>query len=353
MNVLESGATVRRDDDPDVQVLRNEIRCAVFRAMNQLTPEIRLVVSLALLEGRTYQENREDRRLSGRYGALEAQSGQAAAPAVPQGLHTRPCRLPARFRRWLDGWRRRSSRRRKNDPESICMTRHDQRCELLCEEVREALTSRMIDGQGHVRAAYAARGTGGSARRRGRGRGAASRTLHGMHGVQDGDRVPRSDLEGTSRSDGGQRQNLDARDRRNRRRTCSGRSREAPGGKRDRRGAVTFSTEAFGSGGRARHRGCCGRPALVKDHEPASVLPCRGERRLQGLRAERRRPRHSRGPSPRSSAAGWSRGSSSNCPRECRGLKEFSSRARDCVRSSAAGWRFWPIGQNPGTWACM
>lgn len=55
-NVLESGATVRRDDDPDVQLLRNEIRRAVFRAMNRLTPEIRVVVSLALLEGRTYQE---------------------------------------------------------------------------------------------------------------------------------------------------------------------------------------------------------------------------------------------------------------------------------------------------------
>jgi len=56
MNVLERGATVRRDDEPEVQVFRNEVRCAVFRAMNQLTPEIRLVVSLALLEGRTYQE---------------------------------------------------------------------------------------------------------------------------------------------------------------------------------------------------------------------------------------------------------------------------------------------------------
>ena len=55
-NVLESGATTRRDHDPDVQVLRTEIRSAVLRAMSQLTPEIRLVVSLALLEDRTYQE---------------------------------------------------------------------------------------------------------------------------------------------------------------------------------------------------------------------------------------------------------------------------------------------------------
>ena len=56
MNVLESGTTMRRDHDPDAQVLRREIRSAVLRAMSQLTPEIRLVVSLALLEGRTYQE---------------------------------------------------------------------------------------------------------------------------------------------------------------------------------------------------------------------------------------------------------------------------------------------------------
>ena len=55
-NVLESGATTRREHDPDIQVSRSEIRSAVLQAMSQLTPEIRLVVSLALLEGRTYQE---------------------------------------------------------------------------------------------------------------------------------------------------------------------------------------------------------------------------------------------------------------------------------------------------------
>ena len=56
MNVLESGVTMRPEHDPDAQVLRREIRSAVRRAMSQLTPEIRLVVSLALLEGRTYRE---------------------------------------------------------------------------------------------------------------------------------------------------------------------------------------------------------------------------------------------------------------------------------------------------------
>ena len=55
-NILESGVTMPREHDPDVQVLRRQIRSAVLRAMSQLTPEIRLVVSLALLEDRTYQE---------------------------------------------------------------------------------------------------------------------------------------------------------------------------------------------------------------------------------------------------------------------------------------------------------
>ena len=56
VNVLESGATTPRDHDPDVQVLRKDIRHAVTQAMTQLAPEIRLVVSLALLEDRTYKE---------------------------------------------------------------------------------------------------------------------------------------------------------------------------------------------------------------------------------------------------------------------------------------------------------
>ena len=54
--VVESGATMPREQDPDVQVLRSEIRSAVLRAMSHLTPEIRLVVALALLEDRTYKE---------------------------------------------------------------------------------------------------------------------------------------------------------------------------------------------------------------------------------------------------------------------------------------------------------
>ena len=54
--ILESGATMPREQEPDVQVLRSEIHSAVLRAMSQLTPEIRLVVALALLEDRTYKE---------------------------------------------------------------------------------------------------------------------------------------------------------------------------------------------------------------------------------------------------------------------------------------------------------
>lgn len=53
---LERGATVPRNRDPDVQAFRSEIRTAVLRAMSQLTPEIRVVVALALLEERTYKE---------------------------------------------------------------------------------------------------------------------------------------------------------------------------------------------------------------------------------------------------------------------------------------------------------
>ena len=53
---LENGRAVPRDQDPDVQVHRGEIRSAVLRAMSELTPEVRLVVALALLEDRTYKE---------------------------------------------------------------------------------------------------------------------------------------------------------------------------------------------------------------------------------------------------------------------------------------------------------
>ena len=53
---LERGAAMPRSRDPDVQAFRSEIRTAVLRAMSQLTPEIRLVVALALLEERTYKE---------------------------------------------------------------------------------------------------------------------------------------------------------------------------------------------------------------------------------------------------------------------------------------------------------
>ncbi len=41
---------------PDVQLIRKEFRNAVLHAMQRLTPEVRLVVSLALLEERSYQE---------------------------------------------------------------------------------------------------------------------------------------------------------------------------------------------------------------------------------------------------------------------------------------------------------
>ena len=53
---LESAATVPRERDPDVRAFRSEIRTEVLRAMSQLTPEIRLVVALALLEERSYKE---------------------------------------------------------------------------------------------------------------------------------------------------------------------------------------------------------------------------------------------------------------------------------------------------------
>lgn len=55
-NFLENGPSAPRAQGPDFQIVRTEVRTAVLQAMNRLKPEIRLVVSLALLEDHTYQE---------------------------------------------------------------------------------------------------------------------------------------------------------------------------------------------------------------------------------------------------------------------------------------------------------
>lgn len=44
------------NEQPDVQLLHKNFRGDAFRAMARLAPEVRLVVSLALLDGFTYQE---------------------------------------------------------------------------------------------------------------------------------------------------------------------------------------------------------------------------------------------------------------------------------------------------------
>lgn len=56
----EASATRARycsdEERPDVQLLRKTFRGDAFKAMARLSPEVRLVVSLALVEGFTYQE---------------------------------------------------------------------------------------------------------------------------------------------------------------------------------------------------------------------------------------------------------------------------------------------------------
>lgn len=52
---LES-LTARWDTGPEAQLVGKRARLAILAAMNELAPEIRLIVSLALLEERSYQE---------------------------------------------------------------------------------------------------------------------------------------------------------------------------------------------------------------------------------------------------------------------------------------------------------
>jgi RNA polymerase sigma-70 factor, ECF subfamily len=56
VDFLDQGPRAPSEQGPETQLVRTEVRNAVLQAMNGLKPEIRLVVSLALLEDRTYQE---------------------------------------------------------------------------------------------------------------------------------------------------------------------------------------------------------------------------------------------------------------------------------------------------------
>ena len=66
-----------KDESPEARLARKRIREAVRRAMEELSPELRVIVSLALLEERNYQEI--------------AESLGKPVDALRQ-LHRRPCR---------------------------------------------------------------------------------------------------------------------------------------------------------------------------------------------------------------------------------------------------------------------